>query len=411
MLSALRLVLVGFAALSVGLPITFISAAKFILLLGAVAILVCETWTKGRTSTLGGMWLPIAILTALGFMALSVLWTSASDQQEAHALVKHAKLITIPVLIALIRSRREALVAFTLFAGGQLLLLGGSYLLVLGVPLPWAPPRTPERVHALFSSYLDQSVMTAVFAALCWHLRHLLAHGGWRRLPTLVSGLALICVFFVFPGRTGHVVAIALLSLAIMWELPKQWRVAALASPLLVLAVLSGSSEKFHARFSLLTAEVHAFAAEGVINSSTGLRLNLWHRASQAIEAHPLVGSGVGSWEREFARLERLHGTDPSVDLRANPHQEYLLWGVELGAVGLALLIAILVAAWHDSLSAERNIRRAQQSVIVGIGVAALFNCTLYDGLIGDFFCITLGLLIALGRHTPSALTASPDSR
>ncbi|MBK9571609.1 MAG: O-antigen ligase family protein [Rhodoferax sp.] len=180
---------------------------------------------------------------------------------------------------------------------------------------------------------------------------------------------------------------------------------------MLVLAVLSGSSEKFHARFSLLTAEVHAFAAEGVINSSTGLRLNLWHRASQAIEAHPLVGSGVGSWEREFARLERLHGTDPSVDLRANPHQEYLLWGVELGAVGLALLIAILVAAWHDSLSAERNIRRAQQSVIVGIGVAALFNCTLYDGLIGDFFCITLGLLIALGRHTPSALTASPDSR
>lgn len=411
LLSALRLVLVGFAALSVGLPVIFISAAKFTLLVGAMVFLVFESRTKGRASSLSGLWLPVAILAALAFMALSMLWTSASDQQAAHALAKHAKLITIPVLVALIRSRREALVAFTLFAGGQLLLLGGSYLLVLGVPLPWLPPRTPERIYALFSSYLDQSVMTAIFAALCWHLRHLVQHGGWRRLPALVSGLALICVFFVFQGRTGHLVAIALLSLAIMWELPKRWRVAALASPLLVLAALSISSETFHARFSLLSTEVRAFTSEGVINSSSGLRLNLWHRASQAIETHPLVGSGVGSWEREFARLEQLHGTDPSVDLRANPHQEYLLWGVELGALGLLLLIAVLLAAWHDSLSVERDIRRAQQSVIVGIGVAALFNCTLYDALIGDFFCITLGLLIALGRPTPIAQTASPDSR
>ena len=410
MLSTIRLVLVGFAALSVGLPIIFISAAKFALVVGALAILLFESRTEGQANALRGLWLPPAILTALAFLALSMMWTSASDQQAAQALVKHAKLITIPVLIALIRTRREALIALALFAIGQLLLLVGTYLLLLGVPLPWAPMRTPERVHALFSSYLDQSVMNAVFAALCWHLRHLPEVSRWRRHLMLASGLALICVFFVFPGRTGHLVAIAILSLAIMWELPRRWRLAALASPLLALAALGGMSEKFHARFSLMTAEAHAFANDNVINSSTGLRLNLWHRASQAIKANPLVGSGVGSWEHEFARLEQLHGTDPSVDLRANPHQEYLLWGVELGVLGLLLLVGVLAAAWRDSLLVERDIRRAQQSVIVGIGVAALFNCTLYDGLIGDFLCVTLALLIALGRHTPALLRPSPSS-
>jgi O-antigen ligase len=230
-------------------------------------------------------------------------------------------------------------------------------------------------------------------------------------LPVLVSLLALICVFFVFQGRTGHLAALALLSLAITWELPRRWRLAGVACPLLLLAALSVGSEKIHSRFSLLSQEVQAFASHGVINSSSGLRLNLWHRATQVIGTHPLVGSGVGSWAREFAQLERSQGTDPSVDVRANPHQEYLLWGVELGTLGLFLLIAILVSAWHDTLHVERNLRRAQQSVIVGLGIAALFNCTLYDALIGDFFCVTLGLLMALGRHTPAMPTPLNEAR
>ena len=411
MLPALRLALVGFAALSVGLPIIFISAAKLTLFLGAAALLIFESRTASQSSPLQGLWLPTAILAALSFMALSMLWTSASGQQAAHALAKHAKLLTIPILIALIRSRREAMIALTLYTAGQLLLLGGSYLLVLGVPLPWAPVRTPDRVYALFSSYLDQSVITAIFAALCWHLRPLLHRSRWRQLPVLVSGLALVCVFFVFQGRTGHLVAIAMLSLMIMWELPRRWRVAALAAPLLVLAALSIGSEKIHARFNLLAHEVQAFASDGVINSSSGLRLNLWHRATQTMAEHPLVGSGVGSWEHEFARLERSQGTDPAVDLGANPHQEYLLWGVELGALGLILLVAVLLCAWRDTLSMEPNVRRAQQSVIVGLSVAALFNCTLYDALIGDFFCVTLGVLLALGRQLLSEPAAREPSR
>ncbi|MBK6296214.1 MAG: hypothetical protein IPF55_19770 [Rhodoferax sp.] len=148
----------GFTALSVGLPVIFISAAKFLLLIGAVFVLLLESRAK-ETPTLAGTLMPVAILAALAFMALSMLWTSAPGEQAAHALAKHAKLITIPILIALIRSRRDALIALSLFATGQLLLLGGSYLLVMGVALPWAPVRTPDRVYALFSSHLDQSVI------------------------------------------------------------------------------------------------------------------------------------------------------------------------------------------------------------------------------------------------------------
>ena len=76
-----------------------------------------------------------------------------------------------------------------------------------------------------------------------------------------------------------------------------------------------------------------------------------------------------------------------------------------------SVIVALLFAAWRDSLTVQREVRRAQKSVIVAIGIAALFNCTLYDALIGDFFCVTLGLLIALGQHTATAQTALTDTR
>ena len=35
--------------------------------------------------------------------------------------------------------------------------------------------------------------------------------------------------------------------------------------------------------------------------------------------------------------------------------------------------------------------------------IACLFNCALYDALIGDFFCVVIGLLLALAAH-PGAM-------
>jgi len=50
---------------------------------------------------------------------------------------------------------------------------------------------------------------------------------------------------------------------------------------------------------------------------------------------------------------------------------------------------------------------RALQSTLVALAVACLFNSTLYDGLIGDFFCVLIGLLLALGLSKPATQTPS----
>ena len=94
----------------------------------------------------------------------------------------------------------------------------------------------------------------------------------------------------------------------------------------------------------------------------------------------------------------------------SNPHQEYLLWGVELGVGGIALLLALLVSLMRDALRFPPPVSRSLISVTVALAVAALFNSILYDGLIGDYFCVILGLLMALGVQSKQVHPAAPPA-
>jgi O-antigen ligase len=113
------------------------------------------------------------------------------------------------------------------------------------------------------------------------------------------------------------------------------------------------------------------------------------------------MGHGVGSWISTVKRFEGASASAVFGDSNSsNPHQEYLLWGVEYGVGGTLLLIAIFFSFVKDSLAFRKPVARATISVTVALSVACLFNSALYDGLVGDFFCVTLGLLMSYGLQT-----------
>ena len=64
----------------------------------------------------------------------------------------------------------------------------------------------------------------------------------------------------------------------------------------------------------------------------------------------------------------------------------------------------------RDFHKMERPIARAGQSVLLALAVSCLFNSSLYDAYIGDFFCVSLGVLLAYGFHgrevDPNAMAA-----
>ena len=79
-----------------------------------------------------------------------------------------------------------------------------------------------------------------------------------------------------------------------------------------------------------------------------------------------------------------------------------------MGLPGILLLCALFAALYRDSQQLAAPERRALQSVLLALLVACLFNCALHDAMIGDFFCITLGLLLALRLPVAVRSSAAP---
>jgi O-antigen ligase len=217
---------------------------------------------------------------------------------------------------------------------------------------------------------------------------------------------ALVNVLVMLPGRSGHMAAIAVLSLALLWALPRRWMLAGLLAPVVLVGLAMAVSPQFNKRLSMAVAETSAYKTQNDATTSSGQRLNFWRRSLQAIAAEPLYGHGVGSWNREYRRLENDNPSPVTAQVR-NPHQEYLLWGVQLGVGGVLVFLAFLLALLRDARAFSPALRRATGSAVAVLAVACLFNSSLFDALIGEFFCIVLGLLLAFGRQERPAGPAS----
>ncbi len=391
-----RLALVCLAAVSVSLPMAWISLAKVLVVVTAIGC--WSTAAIRRQATFGTRWwTPRAVLVALGALALSSLWTDASSADTITIMSRHAKLLEVILLAVLIRNAREARIAVLALVFGQTFLLLSSWALRLGVHVPWQADSATANV--VFSTYLDQSIMFATTASVLWHLRK---EGLWPEwLGALLAALALANSLLVLEGRSGYLVALSAIALAAMWAMPSRWRVAALiATPVLALAALALGSAQVQERVSKIFAESQHFAQTQQVgeSDSSGWRLNAWKRSVQALAQKPLFGHGIGGWapavkQLEGARADAIFG----VGNASNPHQQFLLWSVELGLIGLALLVGVLVSLCRDALQFPVPSRRALLSAVVAVVIACLFNSSLYDDLMGDYLVVTLGLLWALG--------------
>ena len=402
-----RAYVVYMVALSVSLPIAFISISKLVLFTFGLTYLGYRQFRNpGNPGNPGNgeLWIFRTILLSIFVFFSSLIWTTVEFDVAAQTLVKHSKILTVLILIILIRSEKEARNALIAFAVGQTFLLASSWSLAAGLHPLWAfeldsngDPRGP---YVVYSSYLDQSIIFATVAGIFFHLQ---SEKIWTPVEAWALTLAALAnVLLLLPGRTGYVIAIAVVSLAVIWLVPRRFRLsAAVAVPILVLAILAVGSSRIRDRISKIVTESTGFAQQTQTDNSSGWRLNAWHRSLQGIAERPVMGHGVGSW---ISTVKRLEGVSASVVFgdsnSSNPHQEYLLWGVEYGVGGTILLVAVFFSFVKDSLAFRKPVARATISVTVALSVACLFNSALYDGLVGDFFCVTLGLLMSYGLQT-----------
>lgn len=392
-------------AASVPVSIAAVSLSKLAVLLVALWLLLYPD-QRDATPYRWGDWSTGVVLFFLAALAMSMIYSTAPWQIAAIDLVKYVKLLLIVLIPYLISTREQAYTGLAVYGAVQIFVLLSSWLLAFGIELPWVLSTERSEMNSVFHLYLHQSIMTVGLAALCWHLRHEFKARWFRVLAPILGILALVNVMFLLKGRSGYFAAVTVIAAALLWETRRRWRWLALLIPILIVALALLTSPQFQSRARLVATEALAYQVGNDPASSTASRLNFWYHSVRAIAERPLTGFGAGSWGGQYRRL------DGGSDLLykgsgGNPHQEYLLWGVMLGMGGIGLLVALLATLWWDARSFSPPHTRALRSIILILAITAMFNSVLYDGIIGDYFCLLLGLLLALGKTNVAATTAT----
>ena len=408
-----------FVAVSPSLGTAVAALGRLVLYLVALVYLLSALRPRAPRTQFGGA-TPIigVILLACAYMAVSALWSSVPLDDAWLAWTRHARLLTVVIVYYLISNSAQGLVVLRAFTFAQIFVVLSAWLLVAGIHAPWVTAKYADDTYAVFGSYLEQSISQSVLAAILWFQRDTIfgVHGRWLAIFLALTTLLLTLGFL--QGRSGHLVALGMLTLACMHAMSRKWRWFAIAVPFLAFALLMSSSETFRTRMLQVVSEVteyskaresnQSIATVVTNNSSSGERLVYWGTSMQAIKERPLLGHGAGSWNLEYRKLGGDKLAPPTTD---NPHQLFLLWAVEGGIVGMAMLIAVLWTLFAFSKHLQPPDAFSLQALVAALVISGMFNSMIFGIGMGDFFCVGFGILLAMHKQTSGLPTPSHHAK
>ena len=394
----IRLGVVYLIAITPSLGTAFSALGRVLLVLSALYVLLLGARPEENSKKFLYRSAFLTIALAVSYMALASLWADVGSDKTWSYWLRHARLLTIPLLYVLIYSYAEARNVLRAFILGQLFVVLSSWLLVAGIQIPWATASRDPGTYAVFGSYLEQSITQAVLVAMLWHQRAWIFGANGRWWAVMFAAVTLVHTLGFLIGRSGHLVALCMIALAVMYEIPKRLKWITVFVPFAVFALIFTTSKTFRDRIQVVNSEVQTFAHKVDTTTSSGQRLFYWQTSLRALAERPLLGYGSGSWNAQYRRLEGGKVEPGSLSV-SDPHQLFLLWAVEGGIVGLGLLCAVLVALYRRSLLLELHDARTLQSVLVALIISGMFNSMLFGIGIGDFFCIAFGICLALSQN------------
>ncbi len=207
-------------------------------------------------------------------------------------------------------------------------------------------------------------------------------------LFSLLFILATINVFFVSSGRSGMVIYTLLAAVFIVQRCKLRQTVFALLLICGLLTVSYFSSENMALRVDTAIEDIRNYRS-GTSRSSLGMRLDWWQDSLILIRNAPLAGYGTGSFATEQKKLVAGTTTKPS----DNPHNEYLMLGVQLGIPGIVIFIAMLGALFFYSFSLFKKERHLLQGTVLAFAWGCLANSWLLDSHPSHFFLIAAAIL------------------
>ena len=322
------------------------------------------------------------------FQLLAALYSTAPWQDILWALKRSIKLLFLPFLFVCFvspRTRKAAMIAY---------LVGMMAVLVAGVlkhhfHFSWG--RSAYSSAAVFKDHIQNSALMAfgAFLAAC-----MAPH--FPKVKSLFYFIA-ICmgcfVLFLGNGRSGYVL---LTVLALFWG----FRTAGLKGAVLTLCaltVLFGVAYLGGSGFQKRVHEVGTDVAQyqqGDAYTSSGQRIGFNLNSLKLIQSHPIFGSGTGSFAAEYRQR---YGSQGALATN-NPHNQYTLYAVQYGVIGVLWFVLILVAGFLSSFKLPTLEAGILQGIMLMMAVGSLFNSWLSDTTEATMFVFFTAMALASRR-------------
>jgi predicted lipopolysaccharide heptosyltransferase III len=140
---------------------------------------------------------------------------------------------------------------------------------------------------------------------------------------------------------------------------------------------------------------------QGEIDTSLGLRLELWRASALIYVRHPAFGVGRGRLEEALNGLAE-RGEAPRAIVNAGAHSEFFSALSQMGTAGVAALLLLYVGTftpfWQNRLSADRETATASYLGLAVVGGTIIFGLTI-DALTlvmsAAFFALNVATLLA----------------
>jgi len=347
-------------------------------------------------------WLPLA------FFALAVvgmLWADGPWWTRLVGLDPVAKLLAIPFLLYHYGRSQRGHWVFLAFLCSCVVLLLASWT-VLVVP-EW------RMTHALIAGVpIKNSIDQSQEFALCiFALAYLVA----EQLPQRHFASAAFCaalvigfyanLMFVVTARTALIYVPVLLVLFAVRYLSRPAGAILCAAVVAITAMVWFASPYLRLRVENVSTEYQEYR-DTKRATSTGQRLEWWHRSVDFIREAPLLGNGTGATRELFDR-DASGRTGTWAESIGNPHNQTLNVAIQWGAVGCLVLYAMwyfhLMLFWGSTrLAAWIGLIVVVQNV-----TSSIFNSHLFDFDEGWIYVLGVGVAGGILASRSGARTIS----
>ena len=353
-----------------------------------------------RSRELGAIAVPLAAF--VGWTGLSLLWT---DDLRRGAIFLLAFVLPFGLLAVgfarLPWSRRPLVWLYGALLGTALVFAAVGAFQWVTRDVFWNPTVIVGNAYAPFfrvnSVFWDPSIygrylVVAILAALALVLAGLRG----RRLAwsyALVPALWLGLLLSFSQSSFAALVAGVLVAATVVWR----WRAAAALGALAVLVLSLGFATP-QVRTKLLDE------SRAGLDKATSSRAGLVANGIRIAGDHPLLGVGVGSFQRAYADRTGLAGRDPQ---KAASHTTPVTVAAETGLPGLALLLWLGVAALGATLVGAHRTDAGRTALVAGLTLGAIaVHSLFYNALFEDpmtWALFGLAALAAARRQEESA--------